>query len=275
MNGEQLKIKTKQGRVVYGSMISIGRNPRWTSAISDLGLDYVVIDMEHAPRGRSEVADYLVAIQSADIVPIVRIPIPDSHYVTMALDAGAHGVLAPYCETVEEVREVVGASKYRPLKGAMVKRVVEEGIFPSEQSRKYLEDVNRNSVCIIGIESVPAIENLDKILDINGIDAIFVGPNDLTISLGIPNQYDHPDYESALRQIIKSCQDKNTPVLIHHQSVDLTKKWLKEGARFVLHSSDRRQMHQGYRHDFNAIQEFGSEIMGEESQTIGESTEVI
>ena len=275
MNGEQLKIKTKQGRVVYGSMISIGRNPRWTSAIADLGLDYVVIDMEHAPRGRSEVADYLVAIQSADIVPIVRIPIPDSHYVTMALDAGAHGVLAPYCETVEEVREVVGASKYRPLKGAMVKRVVEEGIFPSEQSRKYLEDVNRNSVCIIGIESVPAIKNLDKILDINGIDAIFVGPNDLTISLGIPNQYDHPDYESALRQIIKSCQDKNTPVLIHHQSVDLTKKWLKEGARFVLHSSDRRQMHQGYRNDFNAIQEFGSQIMGEASQTIGESTEVI
>ena len=156
MNGEQLKIKTKQGRVVYGSMISIGRNPRWASAIADLGLDYVVIDMEHAPRGRSEVADYLVAIQSTDIVPIVRIPIPDSHYVTMALDAGAHGVLAPYCETVEEVREVVGASKYRPLKGAMVKRVVEEGIFPSEQSRKYLEDVNRNSVCIIGIESVPA-----------------------------------------------------------------------------------------------------------------------
>lgn len=275
MNGEQLKIKTKQGRVVYGSMISIGRNPRWTSAIADLGLDYVIIDMEHAPRGRSEVADYLVAIQSIDIVPIVRIPIPDSHYVTMALDAGAHGVLAPYCETVEEVREVIGASKYRPLKGAMVKRVVEEGIFPSEESRKYLEDVNRNSVCIIGIESVPAIENLDKILDINGIDAIFVGPNDLTISLGIPNQYDHPDYESALRRIIKSCQDKNTPVLIHHQSVDLTKKWLKEGARFVLHSSDRRQMHQGYRNDFNAIQEFGSEIMGKASQTIGESTEVI
>ena len=253
MNGEQLKRKTKRGGVVYGSMISMGRNPRWTSAISDLGLDYVVIDMEHAPRGRAEVADYLVAIQSTDVVPIVRIPIPDSHYVTMALDAGAHGVLAPYCETVEEVREVIGACKYRPLKGAGVRRVVEEGVFPSEQSRKYLEDLNRNSVCIIGIESVPAVENLDKILEINGIDAIFVGPNDLTISLGIPNQYDHPDYESALRQIIKSCQGKNTPVLIHHQSVDLTKKWLKEGARFVLHSSDRRQIHQGYRNDFTTI----------------------
>ena len=101
MNGEQLKVKTKQGGVVYGSMISMGRNPRWTSAISDLGLDYVVIDMEHAPRGRAEVADYLVAIESTDVVPIVRIPIPDSHYVTMALDAGAHGVLAPYCELVE------------------------------------------------------------------------------------------------------------------------------------------------------------------------------
>ena len=275
MNGEQLKIKTKQGRVVYGSMISIGRNPRWTKAISDLGLDYVVIDMEHAPRGRAEVADYLVAIESINVVPIVRIPIPDSHYATMALDAGAHGVLAPYCETVDEVKEVVGACKYRPLKGEMVKRAVDDGIFPSEESRKYLEDLNKNSVCVIGIESVPAIENLDKILDVNGIDAIFVGPNDLTISLGIPNQYDHADYESALREIIKLCQGKQIPVIIHHQTVDLTKKWIKEGARFVLHSSDRRQLHQGYRNDFNDIQEFGSNIMGEKSKAIGESTEVI
>ena len=140
MNGEQLKVKTKQGGPEEATRLSLGRNPSWTSAISDLGLDYVVIDMEHAPRGRAEVADYLVAIESTDVVPIVRIPIPDSHYVTMALDAGAHGVLAPYCETVEEVREVIGACKYRPLKGAGVRRVVEEGVFPSEQSSQYLED---------------------------------------------------------------------------------------------------------------------------------------
>ncbi len=275
MTGEQLKTKIKSSSIVYGSMISMGRNPRWVEVISDLGLDYVIIDMEHAPRSRGEVADFLVAIQSIDVVPIIRIPIPDSHYVTMAIDAGAHGVLAPYCETVEEVKEVVGAAKFRPLKGAFVKRVVDKGVFPSDESRKYLEELNRNSVCIIGIESVPAMDNLSEILKVDGIDAIFVGPNDLTISLGIPNQYDHPDYESALRKIIKSCKEKRIPVLIHHQTVDLTIKWLKEGAQFVLHSSDRRQIHQGYRHDFNTIQKVGSELMGEGISAIGESTEVI
>ena len=155
----------------------------------------------------------------------------------MAIDAGSHGVLAPYCETVDEVREVVGATKWRPLKGALLRRVVEEGVFPSEATRRYLEDLNRNSVCIIGIESVPAVEALPDLLEVKGVDAVFVGPNDLTVTLGVPDQYDHPDYEAALRRIIKVSAERGVPVLIHHQTVDLTTKWLGEGARFVLHSA--------------------------------------
>jgi len=184
-------------------------------------------------------------------------------------------VLAPYCETVEEVRDVVAAAKWRPLKGAMVRRVVEEGVFPSEASRAYLENINKNVVCIVGIESVPAIDALPDILKVPGIDAIFVGPNDLSITLGIPNDYDHPDYEAALRRIIATCEKRNVPVLIHHQTVPLTIKWLNEGARFVLHSSDARQMHAGYRTEFGAIKEAAASITGNAAGDIGESQEVI
>ncbi len=275
LNGEELKNKVRAGGVVYGSMISMGRNARWTTLIDDLGLDYVIIDTEHSPRSRAELGDYLAATRAMGPVPIMRVPIPDSHYVTMALDAGAQGVLAPYCETVEEAQDVVGAAKWRPLKGALVRKVVEEGLFPSEASRRYLEARNRNVVCIVGIESVPAIDALPDILDVPGIDAIFVGPNDLTISLGIPDQYDHPDYEAALRRVIAACREKNVPVLIHHQTVELTTKWLREGARFVLHSSDVRRMHAGYRADFGAIKEAAAEITGEAATDIGESQEVI
>ena len=275
MNGEELKAKTRAGGIVYGTMLSVARNPRWAATIAGLGLDYVIIDSEHAPRGRSEIADLIAGLGGVDIVPIVRVPIPSSHYITMALDAGAQGILAPYCETPDEVREVIGASKWRPLKGELLRRVVEQGEFPSDASREYLERRNRNGVCIVGIESVPAMEALEEIVAIDGVDAIFVGPNDLSISLGIPDQYDHPSYEAALRTIIATCQARNVPVLIHHQTADLSQKWLREGARFVLHCTETRAMHNAFRADFSAIRAVGEEIGGGEAADVGESTETI
>jgi 4-hydroxy-2-oxoheptanedioate aldolase len=275
MNGEQLRKKTSGGGIAYGTMLSMGRNPRWSQAISSFGLDYVIIDTEHAPRSRAEVADFLAAFTYSGVVPIVRIPIPASHYVTMYIDAGAQGILAPYCETVDQVKEVVAAARWRPLKGVLAEKAVETGELPSEATRAYLENRNKNNVCIIGIESVPAIENLENILKVEGIDAIFVGPNDLTITLGIPDQYDHPDYEAALREIIAKSEAASKPVLIHHQTVQLTQKWLREGARFVLYSSDARTMHNGYRKEFGEIRSVGSELGGEAIGVVGESEEVI
>ena len=275
MNGYELKQKVKEGGIVYGTMLSTSRNPRWASSMSNFGLDYVIIDTEHSPRDRTDIADFLAAFNSSGVVPIQRIPIPDSHYVTMALDGGAQGVLAPYCETVEEVKDVVAAAKWRPLKGALARTVMETGELPSQATREYLERRNRNSVCIIGIESVPAIENLDNILHVPGIDGIFVGPNDLSISLGIPDQYDHPDYEAALREVLRICEAHHVANLFHHQTVELSTKWLREGARFVLYSSDVGQMHSGFRENFGRIKEVGAELEGVEAVKVGESREVI
>ena len=275
MNGQQLKAKVHAGGIVYGTMLSNSRNPRWAAAIDGFGLDYVIIDTEHSPRDRGDLADFLAAFSFGGVVPLVRVPIPDSHYVTMALDAGAQGVLAPYCETVDEVKEVVGAAKWRPLKGALVRKVMDTGELPSADTEAYLEERNKNTVCLIGIESVPAVENLENILQVDGIDGIFVGPNDLSVSLGIPDQIDHPTYEAALREIIGLCREHDTPVLIHHQTVELTQKWLREGARFVLYSSDTRTMHNGFREEFSAIKTVGAELGDVSGEVIGESEEVI
>ena len=96
MNGAELKQVLKSGGRVFGTMISVSRNPKWIPFMEGVGLDYVVIDTEHNYRSRGELGDFLMMFNTTGVVPIVRIPIPDSHYVTMAIDAGAHGVLAPY-----------------------------------------------------------------------------------------------------------------------------------------------------------------------------------
>ena len=275
MAGIDLRNKLEGGGIVYGTMLSLSRNPRWARAIGQLQFDYVIIDNEHSAYSRGEVADFIAAINTTGTTSIIRVPIPSSHYVTMALDAGAHGVLVPYCETVEEVKEVIGAARWRPLKGALVDRVLETGEFPSEASKEYLQERNRNTVVMIGIESVTAAENLEEILKIDGIDAIFVGPNDMSITMGIPDQYDHPDFEEMLRFVIRTSAARNIPVAVHLQSVELSTKWIREGVRFVLHKTDVGALHEGFRRDFDLLRQAGGEISGQTTEKVKKSDVVI
>lgn len=275
MAGIDLREKLENGGIVYGTMLSLSRNPRWARAIGQLQFDYVIIDNEHSAYSRGEVADFIAAINTTGTTSIIRVPIPSSHYVTMALDAGAHGVLVPYCETVAEVKEVIAAARWRPLKGALVDKVMDTREFPSETSREYLQERNRNTVVMIGIESVPAAENLEEILEVDGIDAIFVGPNDMSITMGIPDQYDHPDFEEMLRFVIRTAAARNIPVAVHLQSVELSTKWIQEGVRFVLHKTDVGALHEGFQRDFNQLRQVGDEISGQTTEKAKKSDVVI
>ena len=253
MTGADLKKTLQQGGRIFGTMISLNRNPRWIPILDAVGLDYVIIDTEHNPRSRGELGDYLTMFNTISVVPIVRIPIPDSHYVTMAIDAGAQGILAPYCETVAQVREVVKAAKFRPLKGAAAEQALASDQLPSDASRAYLEARNRNNICIIGIESQAAVDNLDAILNVPHIDAVFVGPNDMSISLGVPDDYDQEVYKTTVKGIIDKCEARGLPTLVHHQTPELSEYWIEQGARFVLHGTDRRALAQGFHTEFTRL----------------------
>ncbi|MCH2527547.1 MAG: aldolase/citrate lyase family protein [Dehalococcoidia bacterium] len=255
MNGAELKQVLKSGGRVFGTMISVSRNPKWIPFMEGVGLDYVVIDTEHNYRSRGELGDFLMMFNTTGVVPIVRIPIPDSHYVTMAIDAGAHGVLAPYCETVEQVKEVVGAAKWRPLKGEAVRRVVDSGDHPSDAAREYLENRNKNNIAIIGIESQAGVDNLENMIKVPGIDGIFVGPNDMSIQLGVPDMYDEEIYKTTVKKVIDISEAHGIPALVHHQSPELSKYWIGQGARFVLHGTDRRALIEGFKADFGQLRD--------------------
>jgi len=260
MKSNQIKHTIANGDCVFGTMLTNSISPRWASHFDNIGLDYVVIDTEHSPYNRSEVANLINSLDLCNVAPIVRIPIPSAHYATMNLDAGAAGILAPYCENKEEIEEMIGAIKWKPLKGKLLENIVKNNKFPSEKSKKYLQDLNANNICIIGIESITAIENLDSILSVPGIDAIFVGPNDLSVSLGIPNEYENKIYEEALEEIIEKCNAKNIPTMIHHQTTSLTSKWIKKGALFVLYSMDKRTSQNGFIEEFDSIKNTAASI---------------
>jgi len=257
VSGSEFKKRLRARELLLGTMLALFRNPKWVSSISNLNFDFVVIDSEHAPRDRGEISDLVSAFRNTNTVPIVRVPGVSSHHVTQAIDLGAAGVIIPYCETVEQVKSVVGAAKWNPLKGIALEKVMDNNDFPSLETKKYLENENKDVICIVGIESVFAVENLPKILEIQGIDAIFVGPNDLSISMGIPRDFSNPKYDQMLEKILSLCEEKSVPLMVHHQTVELQKKWIKKGVKFVLYTTDEKALNSTMRNEFNILREVG------------------
>lgn len=239
MNGFEFKAGLKAGRRLYGTMLVQSRVGQQDEALRALGLDFVIVDNEHAPYGRSETAEWMRTLTAMGVLPVVRVPIPASHYITMALDGGAKGILAPYVERVEQVYECVGACKWLPLKGEAATRAVTEGRFPSEETRRHLEERNKHNVLIIGIESVPALERLDSLLSVPGVDAAFVGPNDLSIQLGVPADYHHPRYIEAVQHIQQICRRRNVPLVIHFFTREMAAPFIANGVHFILFGTDR------------------------------------
>lgn len=248
-----MKAALKGGERVYGTMFVQTRVGNGDHRLREMGLNYVIVDNEHSPFSRGETGAWMRKLASNGIVPMVRVPIPASHYVTMAVDAGAHGILAPYVERVEQVQEVVGACKLLPLKGEAVQRAISTGEYPSEETRTFLEERNRNNFLVIGIESVPAMDRLDDLLSVPGVDAAFVGPNDLTIQLGCPADYHHPRYLEAVEHIHTTCKAKGVPLVIHFFTHEMAQPWIEQGIHFVLYGTDRRGIGDAMKADFDFL----------------------
>ena len=272
MDGIQLKQTLRDGGSVFGCMFSAIGTTRFRNSLAGSTLDYVVIDTEHGSRDRKEIQELCRMLRDVDIMPIVRIPVPMAHWVAMALDAGAAGVLVPYCETVEQVEECVATAKWHPLKGKYLTRAVTEGIFPSERSREYLAARHAESVVIIGIESEPAYERLEAILGVGSIDGIFIGPNDMTTSLGIPDEVTNPRYLDVIKGVIAKSEAHGVPVMIHQQTLDTSTTAIELGARFVLHSTDARFMQIAMQEHFASLREIAQRVTGKGEAVEGKDT---
>lgn len=230
--------KLKNGGNVYGTCIT-STGPMWPAAVKKTGVDFVFIDTEHVPLGRNELATLCQQFRHLGITPIVRIPCPDPYLACQAIDAGAKGIVAPYLESTEQILELVGATKYRPLKGEVLADHLSGKAPISPELEAYTAKYNAGNICIANIESVPAMEKLDELLSVPGLDAVFIGPHDLSVSMGLPEQYDHPEFEKAVTFIIHTARAKGIAIGIHFSlEPERQIQWMKEGANIVVHSFD-------------------------------------
>jgi 4-hydroxy-2-oxoheptanedioate aldolase len=243
-------------------MVSATASMRWEKMFAGSTLDFVVIDSEHGSRDRQLISDTCAQMKSLDITAIVRTPNTEEVWVAMAMDAGADGVLVPYCETVDEVRHTCMKMRTHPLKGEYYERVVETGEYPSEKSKKYLEDRHKDQIFIMGIESEPAANRVEELIDCAPIDAVFIGPNDMTTSLGIPDEVANPIYLDTLSKIIGAADDRGLPTMIHQQTIEASTTAINLGARFIMHSSDSGILLRGTQDEFAQIREVAGKKHG-------------
>jgi 2-keto-3-deoxy-L-rhamnonate aldolase RhmA len=262
---EGLLAKLKSGQNVYGTCIT-STGPMWPAAVKKTGVDFVFIDTEHVPLGRNELAALCQQFRAHDVTPIVRIPCPDPFLACQAIDAGALGIVAPYLESTDQIRDLVGATKYRPLKGELLEKYLKGTVQIPANVKEYVDNMNAANICIANIESVPAMEKLDEMLSVEGLDAVFIGPHDLSVSLGLPEQYDHPDFEEAVRTIIHKSRAHGVAIGIHFSlEPERQIQWMKEGANIVVHSFDVALFSQRLKHDFNIIKAAAGDVVPDQS----------
>lgn len=238
MTGRDIIRALHDGRHVFASAI-VGISPQWPDLARKLGLDFVFVDTEHIPLDRQTLSYLCQTYQALGLPPVVRIPCNDPFEACKALDAGAGGIIGPYVETADQVRGLVGAVKYRPLKGRRLADALRDPAALEPELAAYLEQRNGDKVLIVNIESTPAIENLAEICAVPGLDAVLIGPHDLSCSLGIPEQYDHPRFDDAVRHIFRVAREHGVGAGIHFWlGLDREVAWAKAGGNLVMHASD-------------------------------------
>ena len=251
-----MKRALKEGKVVFGPMVSEIRSPGIALLFAQAGFDFFFIDMEHSCFSMETLSDMILAARAANIPAVVRPSSRKSHeYLSRPLDIGASGLLVPQIQTREDAQNVVRWCRYHPLgeRGMALSR--QHTFFESGDTGETMALLNDEVFLALQIEHRDAVEHLPDILSVPGIDAAFVGPEDLAASLGIPGRTGDPEVERAVRRVIEVSRDNGIVPGIHTGSVDKAAHWIEQGMRFIGFGTDIKLMLQVSK---NAVKELRS-----------------
>lgn len=233
-----IKKKLQNGEMVLGTIISEIRNPNIAYMLAQCGFEFFIIDNEHGTYNFETISNMIAAARGAGISVIVRIPEIKRESILKPLDSGASGLLVPMVNTAEEAKEVVRHAKYPPRgnRGAALRRP--HNMYGKVNAGEYLKQANENTFIAVQAETTTSIENIDEIASVEGVDCIFVGPFDLSISLGIPGQINHQIEKDAIEKIAKACKKHNKIAGILMFDQELLQQWIDKDFLFAVYSSD-------------------------------------
>jgi 2-keto-3-deoxy-L-rhamnonate aldolase RhmA len=239
MRENAIKKALVKGQVVIGGSVSQLKGPVIPQLYASAGLQFIYIDMQHSAYTVGDVLELVVGARAAGIDNFVRVPSPDPSLITRLLDSGVQGVMIPELKTPDEVVQVVKAVKYPPKgeRSIVLRRMHTD--FQKLDAVEMTRRSNEQTLIVIQIENKSALDQVEKIAKIEGVDVLWVGPNDLSGSLGHLGQTDHPEVLSAIEKIIDtSLRAGIFPGMTLPPNLRNAEKWLKRGLRLVSYSND-------------------------------------
>lgn len=237
-----MKEKKKFGKAMLGTLLSISA-PQVSEIIAMSGFDWVFIDMEHSAMSLESVQN-AIQIMEGKILTIVRVPLNDEVWIKRILDTGCDGIVVPMVNSADEARKVVQASKYPPQgrRSVGLARAHKYGA----SFKEYIENANRRLVTIIQCEHKDAVKNIDEILKVEGIDSVFIGPYDLSASMGLTGQIAHDDVLAAIQHVKEKCRNAGMPYGIYSSGIDDMVSEIKTGCTFLLTGVDSNMLLNSY-----------------------------
>jgi 4-hydroxy-2-oxoheptanedioate aldolase len=237
MNGERLRQALEARQVVYGTWVQTP-SPEVVEILGWSGWDFVILDLEHGPYGPESLPHLIRAAEAAGTAPFVRVPLSAPHEVGKALDLGAVGIVTPGVTSASAGDAAARLTRFPP-DGS-------RGSSPSTRQLHYsaipfatlIAKDAQQPLVVLQVEARLATSDLGSILDIAGLDVIFIGPYDLSTSLGLPGQFDHPKVREAVSEIVGKAAERNVAVGIWVPDAPSARFWVERGVRFVTVSNN-------------------------------------
>jgi len=234
---KSLKDKLKRNQLSIGSWITLA-HPAIAEIMADAGFEWLVVDMEHSVITIREAEELIRIIGLKGVTPLVRLTSLDANQIKRVMDAGAAGVIVPMVKTAEEAKMAVQAVKYPPLGIRSVGLARAQGY--GTRFDEYAQSINEKSIVIVQIEHIEAINNLEEILQVDGVDGTIIGPYDLSGSMGKPGRFEEKDVLDKLKQYEDLSRKLQKPLGYHvvQPEYEAILKKIEEGYTLLAFSVD-------------------------------------
>ena len=253
----KLKEKMLSGGKVLGTFFQLGGNTA-VECLGISGLDFFIIDTEHGPFDVETSMDFIRTAELRNITPLVRVKDVSRPSILKMLDVGAKGLIVPCVDTVEQVRNLVEWSKYYPMgkRGFFTARPAGYGFEEYAQNLdNYFKVCNDETLLIPQCETMGFLNNIEEIVNIEGVDGIFIGPYDLSIGMGKPAQFNDPEFLQAVARVLKACKDAKKFSFIYTGDNLSAKKYFTQGFDGVAVNFDAAIFINAYRAIIKEIKE--------------------
>jgi 4-hydroxy-2-oxoheptanedioate aldolase len=229
--------RDKIGRGVVLGPFSKSSDPAFVEVMGLAGFDFVVLDLEHGPNNVLSLQNLIRAAEVSGLLPIVRVREDTLSLIGQVLDVGARGIQVPNVQCRQDVEEIVQATRFAPQGMRGVCRFVRAAGYSSTDSVSYFAESN-TALLILQLEGRKAVDNIEEILSVPGVDIVFIGPYDLSQSLGVPGDVRNPRVTEAMTKIAARCIQRKVLVGTFADTPEDARKWREAGVRYLCYSVD-------------------------------------